>query len=242
MDPIAFSFSRLQAFQRCPWLYHLVFDQGWRSGPKAPSSVGHSLHNTLAAFLDPDNADHSLDRLLEIFDSVWVNEGFSGPQETFQKYEEAKSMLEKFFALEQGRTSKILFTEKKFDFSWEGFTIQGTVDRIDQAEDGSYHVVEYKTRGEAWTPERIASNLQMTFYAWGVAEGLGLKPLRLKYYFLSSGKTAEADRTPSAIEDLKSLLRTAAGQIRSQNFKPNFQHCAFCEIGRRCSFYKESNS
>jgi RecB family exonuclease len=216
-----------------------VYDEGWRSGPHALSALGHSLHNALAAYLDASNSDQTLERLHEIFDEVWVNEGFSTPEETFKNYEEGRSMLDRFYEIDKNRTSTVVFTEKNFNFEWEGIQIQGTLDRIDRAADGTYEIIEYKTRGEKWTPERIKADKQMTFYAWGAAQGLGLKPLRLKYYFLSNGETAATERTEAVIDDLKVLIRTAAGQIQNKNYTPNPAHCPYCEIGRRCAYFKE---
>lgn len=239
MGSVTVSFSRLQSFERCPWLYHLVYDEGWRSGPHAPSALGHSLHRALAAFLDDSTSERTLDRLHGIFDEVWVNEGFSSPQETFQYYEEGKRMLDRFFEIDATRTAQVISTEKNFEFEFEDITVQGSLDRIDRAVDGVYEIVEYKTRADKWTPERMAADKQLTFYAWGASESLGLKPLRLKYYFLSNGETAVTDRTDQSIEDLKALVRGVAGQIRNKQFIPNPSHCPHCEMGRRCIYFRE---
>ena len=52
-------------------------NEGWRSGPTAGMALGQSLHRTLGRFYAPDNRSGSLDRLMEIFDEEWVNEGFA---------------------------------------------------------------------------------------------------------------------------------------------------------------------
>src|SRR4051812_37283655 len=101
------SFSRLQAYLRCPWLYHLVFDEHWRSGPTGPAALGRSLHETLGFYLSEQNSARSLEGLHEIFDSVWVNEGFHSPQETIEIYESGRKMLENFWKLDQSRRSTI---------------------------------------------------------------------------------------------------------------------------------------
>ena len=239
MADVDLSFSRLQSFQRCPWLYHLVFDEGWRSGPTGSSALGKSLHEALAKFLEDSNTDRSMSRLHETFDEVWVNEGFAGPQETFQAYESGRTMLENFWKIDQYRTSKVLFTEKGFGFDWNGIHIQGSLDRVDQASDGVYEIVEYKTRGDHWTRERIEKDLQMTFYWWGVEEGLGLKPVRLKFYFLSSGESIVANRDESHRQDLQQRLLNMAEKVRLKDFTPNHAHCSYCEIGKRCTNFKK---
>ena len=238
MANVVLSFSRVQTFQRCPWLYHLVFNEGWRAGPKAPAALGQSLHQALAAFLDESNSDHTLERLLEIFDEVWVNEGFANPKETFQMYAEGRKMLENFWALDSNRQTKVMFTEKEFKFDWKGIQVQGTLDRIDEKPGLGYEIVEYKTRGTHWTKERIEKDLQMTFYWWGATEGLGLSPLSLKYYFLSNGESVEAQRDETHLQALKTIAEDVAGKIDRKEFIPDHSYCDRCEMGNRCSKYQ----
>lgn len=233
------SFSRVQAYQRCPWLYHLVYDEGWRSGPSANAALGQSLHRTLDAFLSKDNDDNSVDRLLELFDQEWVNEGFKNPQETMEAYEKGRKMLEAFHAIDQTRTGEVIATEKVFDVEIEpGVHFKGTVDRLDKNADGSFNVVEYKTHGENWTDERVANDLQMTFYALGLGETLGHAPLKFKYYFLSNAKSAETTRTDRQLEDARQLITGTAKKIQNKDYSPNHDYCARCEFGRRCVNYK----
>lgn len=228
------SFSRIQAYVRCPWMYHLVFDQRWRSGPNGSMALGVSLHKTLAEFLSDHNPDRSLNRLMEIYDQMWVNEGHSNTQQTLDAYDNGRKMLELFFENEQTRKSKVVGTEVTFKLNMKNLQFWGTVDRIDLAPDGFYEIVEYKTQADHWTSSRVENDLQLTLYELGVREGLGYSPLRLKYYFLSSGEYVEAARSEEQKTQARNMIFDTAKKIRQGHFPPNHGHCQKCEFVSRC--------
>lgn len=233
------SFSRIQCYRQCPWKYHLVFNEGWRSGPAGPMAFGTTLHRALAVFLSPENKDVSLERLLEIYDESWVNEGFSGVQETLDVYNRGRDLLENFYRIQSQLPSKVVAAEKDFCLDVDGYSFRGTVDRIDQEPDGSYSVIEYKTNAQQWTPERIQKDLQMTLYEMGVSAGLKLTPLRLKYFFLSNGTWAETTRTAEQREEALNLIRQVGKSIQEHRFEPNLASCGPCEFGPRCRYFQK---
>lgn len=239
METVELSYSRVQAYQRCPWMYHLIYNEGWRSGPNGSMALGQSLHKTLEAYLSKENTEHSLDRLLELYDQLWVNEGFAGPQDTLDCYNRGRKMLEHFFQIDQTRQNEVLATEKEFNIELEaGLQFRGTIDRLDRCSDGSIEIIEYKTQGDKWTDERMSHDLQMTFYALGMHQDMKNTSLKLKYYFLSSAESKTTMRTPSQLQEARTTLGKVAAQIRQKNFEPNHAYCPRCEFGKRCVNFK----
>ena len=241
MGNVEISYSRVQTYERCPWLYHLVYDEGWRSGPTAPAALGQSIHKALDAYLAKSNTEYTLDRLFEIYDEHWVNEGFGTPQQTFEAYEKGRQMLQHFFDLDKKRTSEVIETEKEFNIELApGVHFRGTIDRLDRQPDGTYEVIEYKTQAQPWSKARIAEDRQITFYALGLGEILNGAPLKLAYYFLSSGACLVTTRTQNQIEEARALILDVAEKINRHVFEPNYQYCPRCEFGKRCSKFKPS--
>ena len=110
--------------------------------------------------------------------------------------------------------------------------------RLDRRSDGSYEIVEYKTRAEGWTPERTASDLQMTFYALGMKTVLAGAPVRLRYHFLSNGESRAAVRTESQLADAAGILTDVGRHIRAKDFVPDTRYCGRCEFAKRCEHYQ----
>lgn len=241
MGSVEVSHSRVQTYERCPWKYHLVYDEGWRAGPSAPAALGQSIHRTLDAYLAPTNTEHTLERLNEIYNEHWVNEGFGTPQQTMEAYERGRLMLEHFFELDKTRKSEIVATEKEFNIEFApGVHFRGTIDRLDRHPDGLYEVVEYKTQIQPWTEARLAEDRQITFYALGMGEILKDAPLKLTYYFLSSGTSLGTTRTKNQLEEARALILDVAAKIDRRAYEPNHGHCGRCEFGKRCANFKPS--
>jgi RecB family exonuclease len=233
--PIELSFSRMQTYFRCPWLYHLVYEQGWRSAPKGNMALGLTLHRTLADYLSNANTERSLARLIEIYDQMWVNEGYASTQDTLDSYDSGRKMLEKYFETDLKRRTSVVATEATFKLNVNNVELWGTVDRIDRSPDGFYEIVEYKTQADSWSADRMDNDLQLTLYEWGVREGLGYSPLRLKYYFFSTGEYVDAKRSAEQAMDASTLVHQTARRMRSEDFEPNHAHCARCEFNNRCT-------
>jgi putative RecB family exonuclease len=235
---IDLSFSRVQAYQRCPWLYHLVYNLGWRSGPSAAAALGQSVHRALGRFLAPDNAEKTYERLQEIFDEEWVNEGFQSPEETLAAYQSGQAMLEKFFQSEKAHFGEVVATEKEFNLPFEGdVRFRGTLDRLDKKPNGEFEIVEYKTGAEVWTPSRTESDLQMTLYALGMKSVLQGSPVRLRYHFLASGESRTVERNDTQLENARVTMSDIARKIRAKDFTPDNRYCRRCEFARRCTYY-----
>lgn len=240
MPPVEISFSRIQTYQRCPWMYHLVYNLGWRSGPNSGMAMGLSLHRTLEAYHNPTNTEKTFDRLMNFFDEFWVNEGFRTTQETLDAYDQGRKILERYFKTDASRTSTVISTEKEFHLPMgENVHFRWTLDRLDQHPDGSYEIVEYKSNPHNWTEERRSNDLQMTLYAWGMKKALGTSSIKLKYYFLSSNEQITAHRNDAQLRTAEALINSVAEKIHSGSFEPNFDHCSKCEFSNRCTKYRK---
>jgi CRISPR/Cas system-associated exonuclease Cas4 (RecB family) len=239
-EKIELSYSRIQAYKKCPWFFKLVYNDGLRSSPNGSMSLGMSLHRALAGFLNDTNPIKTVDRLMQIYDEVWVNAGFSSTQATLDSYDAGRKMLQNFFEIERDRLGQVMATEKNFSIGLDGVQLMGQIDRIDKADDGAYEIVEYKTQSEHWTPSRMACDLQLTLYEIGAKEGLGLTPLRLKYFFLSDGTQVITQRREEQRKAAMDTVFDVADKIRRKIFDPNPAYCDRCEFGQRCSKFKQT--
>jgi putative RecB family exonuclease len=232
---IELSYSRIQTYLRCPYLYHLVYHKGWRAGPTGSMALGMSLHRALALYLAPDNHERTMERLGEIYDQVWVNEGFSSTQETLDCYDKGRHMLEEFYRTDSERQVEVVATEKDFEIKFDAKTrLRGTMDRLDRYADGTHEIVEYKTHAEHWTESRVGNDLQMTLYALAMRENLGPGPLKLRYHFLSTGESLYTQRTGDQIDAARKIVSDVAAHLRKEEFSANPSFCMRCEFKKRC--------
>ncbi len=237
-EPVELSYSRIQSYKKCPWLFKLVYMDGMRSSPNGSMSLGMSLHRALANYLGGDHQERSLDRLFQIYDEVWVNEGFANTQETLDSYDAGRRMLQNFFEIDRLKTSTVIATEKNFFLPLDGIKLMGSIDRIDKNPDGSFEIIEYKTQADNWSPQRMGSDLQLTLYEIGAEKGLALTPVHLRYFFLSNGTSCATTRSEEQKNGAMDLVFEISEKIRSKHFEPNYSYCERCEFARRCANYK----
>ncbi|MCP2350935.1 RecB family exonuclease [Nonomuraea roseoviolacea] len=196
-DPViigALSPSRAGDFMTCPLLYRFrVVDQL----PERPSPAavrGTVVHAVLERLYDLPAPARSVQAALELLEPQWLRlleeepqyaEMFADDAEQAEWLTQARSMLERYFTLEDPTrlepAERELYVEAVLD---GGLMLRGYVDRLDVAPSGEVRVVDYKT-GSAPGPDFEAKALfQMKFYALVLWRLRGEVPRLLQLVYL----------------------------------------------------------
>jgi RecB family exonuclease len=232
--PLEMSFSRISAYQFCPWKFKLVYRARMKAPPTPQISLRLTVHRALEEFHKGDGK--TLDELLDVYDRVWVNEGFTDPQQTVHYYEKGEKMLNNYFDWFTLRKSQIVAVEEEFRFPVGRRILRGIIDRIDKLPDDTYEVIDYKTHAEMWKQDKIDSDLQITFYAMGCEQIVKAAPAALSYYFLAHNKVVTTTRSQHQIQEAILELEEVAGKIEKDDFTPNIQNCSRCDFKMTCKF------
>lgn len=233
-EPLEISFSKISAYQFCPWKYKLIYVDGFKVAPNPYISLGLTVHRALEDFHKNDGKD--LDDLLEIYNKVWVNEGFQNPQQTMQFYEKGEKMLRQYMGWCALRKSEVVAVEKEFRFAVGNRMLRGIIDRIDKLPDDTYEVIDYKTHAEMWEQSKIDSDLQLTFYAMGAENIMKKPPAVLSYYFLAHNKVVSTSRSQIHFDDALVELERVARKIEKGQFPPDTAKCPKCDFRQTCRF------
>jgi len=232
------SYSRINAYQSCPYKYKLIYLEGKKAPPNQFTSLGISIHRALDDYHAKKAG--SFEELIDSYNKSWKNEGFSSPQQAYEYFEKGRNILENYFRETLNCKSEILYLEKDFIFSAGKNKIKGIIDRIDRHPDGAYEVIDYKTHKDVWKQEKADADLQMSLYALACAKVFGFKPDLLTFYFLASGRKITTMRTKEQLDAALKTAENAAGNILKGAFAPDTHFCPRCDFRKSCPHSSEN--
>lgn len=263
--PAKFSFSQLAAYSTCPLQYKFAFVLKVPvSTDKASLIFGRVIHNTLYNFLLPllnerqkfqgdlfagsereqkkkarENLKNLLSekRLLALYAEFWQTDGYKDKAER-EKYKiKGQGVLKKFFnGYAANSSSFILFLEKKFSFKIGEDIIKGTIDRVDQLNDGTLEIIDYKTGGGK-TKLEFKDKRQLILYQLFLEEFWRVKVSVLSYYYLENGEKISFTASEKDLSKLRLEVIQEITAIKKRDFTPTPSPlCGFCDFRDICEF------
>src|SRR5579862_1268471 len=190
--------TKLSTYLACPVKYRWTYldNRGkWYLRAKSYYSFGSSLHRALEQFhrSGRSGVDTTAEALAAYEDS-WIDSGFSSAEEMAEAYHEGKEMLERHVEDHKKRetTGRVLFVEKQLKLDLGIFDLVGRIDRVDEYEDGSLEIVDYKTGRDRVSAEEVANDISMGCYQLLLAREFPDRKIRATIYALRSGDQASA--------------------------------------------------
>lgn len=126
--------------------------------------------------------------------------------------------------------------------------VGGRIDRIDQMSDGRIEIIDYKTGNNVPDEKKLASDMQLTFYALAASEVrdkiLNRKPeeIVLTLYYIEPDKKFTTTRTMEQLHAAKEFILTKAKEISESDFQcRGGRLCHDCEYKMLCNKYSLSS-
>ncbi len=120
--------------------------------------------------------------------------------------------------------------EVPFTLSLEGSDIRGRIDAIFIEEDGTVHLVDWKTGGP---DEEYARRLQLPLYALAANKLWGIEPERMRIaYVFPGGDIVGSEVGEDLLRETEGRVREALARIRSGRFEPTPSRyaCSSCPV------------
>jgi ATP-dependent helicase/nuclease subunit B len=231
-DPFsAFAYGRL----------HINDLQSFQAG-LSPSIRGSAIH---AALRDLYSDHPSQSALKRWSDEDWTDRVVGASSRSLAPYERhADPSLRRIIQLEQRRIEKILFrfaaeeqlrekfrvimTEQKLEYSGHGIRLNLRVDRVDQLDDQSILIIDYKTGAEKGLHNRAGdiSDLQLMVYALALQEEYsigGIAILNLDTRKISLKGAGQDDEWPDQLSRWSAEANAAIQAISRGDARINIQ-------------------
>lgn len=230
---------KIKMFETCPQQYKFTYIDDLAKEYKQPKpylTMGAHVHNALKDFYEQLEVESRTYKELEkILRRRWTEnrKGFSGKEDEAKWGTKALSML-RLFVHRMDVSIDPVMLEDYYDFEVdENLKILGRIDRADELEDGSLHVIDYKTG--KFDPKDV-SDLQLILYALIVSAGQKKPVTKASYLYLQTWEwhTVEVsqDEANSAIE----FVRDQVEQIKQEKEytpQPN-KYCKNCDFLTIC--------
>lgn len=249
------SWSSLSTFEICPRRYDYSYVQRIRV-EQVPGrfAFGSAVHHAFETFVKArirartdGSPEPGPELLRDACHGALAGAGLDDEQEALLR---ARSLpvLERFIEREATRPTRPVAAELGFGTVLEledgPVRFVGYLDRVDLADDGSLHVIDYKT-GRERTQESVDADGQLTAYAWAAARGALRDPAngatlppasRLALYFTDGGVEVATTRSEEQLAAFEADLRTMVATVRRREFtpRPSEAACRWCDYADRC--------
>ena len=247
--PTVYSHSRLSCFEDCPKRFH------YRYILKVPAEtqsiegfVGKQVHEVLERLhrFVLQGLVPSLEKVLFRFRALW-EESFEPDQvrivregQTVEHYVDyGERCLRQYYRLHYPfDADETLGLEERIQYRdpEHGYRVQGFVDRIVRARDGTIEIHDYKTSRRIPSQKRLDADRQLALYQIALREKHPDTPMRLVWHYLTFGATRVSTRTPEQLDALRAAIGDLVQRIESEErfeARPSAL-CDWCEYRDAC--------
>jgi len=234
------SFTRVDTFEQCPRRFRYQYVDGLPQAPAPQLSFGSSLHATLEWLYDRKHPVlPSLEETLQALFDTWESAGYEDVdrEEQLVAYAHARRIISDQHAriAQQGFRLPVA-VEAWFELPFDDdVVVVGAIDRIDAHDDGTLHVVDYKTNRRARTRSQVRDSLQLAIYALAAEDLYGRRPSTVALDFIVPGVTVIVPIEELDLAAVPRRIATVARRIREGEDTPTPNRlCDWCDFKDIC--------
>ncbi|MCH8275084.1 MAG: PD-(D/E)XK nuclease family protein [Armatimonadetes bacterium] len=244
--------TKITTYLACPvkykWTY--VDPRGkWFMRAKSYYSFGSSLHSVLQRFHDEgDKGVQTKEQALAKLAENWVTAGYATPEEAAEALAEGRELIAGYVDAQAERPPGIqtIFLEKQLRDDLGEFVLIGRVDRVDELEDGSLEIIDYKSGRDATEPDELRDDIAMNCYQLLVRSKMPGKRVLSTVIALRTQSSTTVEPSEEEVEQFKQDLLALAGEILSRDYenlvptvKEICPECDFLPLCRRNEEFAE---
>ena len=246
---LALSASDIDLYRTCPLKYKFARVFAIPREPTINQRFGILIHQVLQRFhtevlrgeaagapgFSPtaSGPPGSLDRLLFLFEAGWRRTGFGSSDDELQYRDRAVAALARYHERQRQAQSRPVWLERGFSFAIGDHQLRGRVDRVDQREDGSYELIDYKT-GEAGG--RHDDGVQLALYRLAARSAWQVESDAASYWYVLDDERVTVPAAPDDAERVERTVLEVGAGIEGQDFepRPSYEICSWCDYRLIC--------
>ncbi len=238
--------TKLTIYLACPTKYFWTYvdDRGkWYLRARSYYSFGSTLHHVLQRFHDAGDAGvATTEQALAALEESWIEAGYTSQQEMEEALGEGKAIVASYVetALAAPVTAHTLWVEKLLRADLGSFALIGRLDRVDEWDDGTIEVVDYKSGRETVTEEEVATDLAMCCYQLLLRRQFPDRRVVASIIALRTGAKAVASLADEAMAEFEQDIQMLGEEVLNRDFanheptpKPLCADCDFLPLCRK---------
>lgn len=232
-EPLNVSFSSINAYINCPFMYKLVYYYLFEYVITSKQKYGEILHNCLNMLhmLIKDGQNIDKDVIWNIVDKCWTR-----IYETNETEAENKGKLEEnlyqYYGNMKDYMTEIVSTEEPFSLYTKDLLISGRTDLVMKNKYDELELIDFKSREEIGV-EETQVELQLKIYNYALKDEYQFDKL-CAYHFSNCDRTY-FDLDDEDLESTKDLIDKICGQINQEKFeKSKTTLCKSCFFNFLC--------
>ena len=238
------SFSRLSRFETCPLSYRFHYIDQLPAEPGVPLRLGKLIHAVLENLVrevleDEITGPLSEERAVELLREAWAADELVG----VDVFQEALRIVRDFVRSQGVVDHRNVLAVEKFRLPVGEFEVLGFIDRVDQVDDETIEVIDYKTNRQLFTREEVDTSLQLSLYAAAVKRlWPWAKKVKLTFLMLRHGVRLETTRTEEQLADALTYAEVLGKQTETATeFPPRLNaNCSYCDHRQHCLAYADA--
>lgn len=246
--PATLSPSKITSFTNCPLAFRFSVVERLPEPPSPAAVKGTLVHRALELLYgEYERGTRDRDAARSALDRAWSE---MTPTEEIEDLDldaaaragfvaDAGVLLDRYFEIEDPNAVRDVGRELSLSTEIDGVTVRGIIDRLDELEDGTLAVVDYKT-GRAPRFEQQRSRLSpVQLYALLCEAVLGRRPSVVRLMYLRDRVVVSASPTDQTIRASRQRATGVWSAIeracRDRDFRPNPSGlCKYCSFQQFC--------
>lgn len=236
--------SKITTYLACPSKYKWTYvDPRGKFYLRAKHyySFGTSLHRILQRFHDQEDTEvQTTSEAIAALEEGWIDAGYASAQEMQEALGEGKQIVEAYIeaTLDAPTTAQALYIEKQFRSDLGEFVLIGRIDRVDEHDDTSLEIIDYKSGRSNVTDEDVHHDLAMSAYQLLLREKHPMTPIRASIYALRSGSKSTASLSDEELASFRDDLIELGNTILNRDYEviePSWRElCPSCDFLALC--------
>ncbi len=220
-ERIRLSYSKLSSYKRCPRAWKSSYLDGrFNREPKPFFSFGTAIHEACENFYDPHgDRKGTLKQLLSLWDDAFNNnlEGYRDEEEKKKYYQKGVEQLTNYHKhyCADGKYKPAWAIEAYFEVPLGRHAVMtGFVDRIDELDDGTYEILDYKTEPTRRSQQAVDEDDQLTIYYWACETLFDLKIKQLSLLMTNFDEQIVTTRKEEDFPEVVAAIDAVAAEMK----------------------------